>query len=46
MGMNVLLAYMHRYHGEGQKVASDRSELELQIIVSSHVGAETRTWVL
>lgn len=46
MGMNVLLAYMPRYHWEGQKAASDPLKLELQMTVSSHVGAETRTWVL
>ena len=46
MGMNVLLTYMPRYHCGGQKAASDPLELELQMIVSSHAGAETRTWVL
>lgn len=46
MRMNVLFIAMPRYHCEGQKAASDPLEPQVQMIGSSHVGAETRTWVL
>jgi hypothetical protein len=48
MNMDVLPACMSVYHGacRGQNKVSDILELELQMVVSHHVGAEAQTQVL